>query len=150
VENVMKLRHGIAAAVFFLGLPSIASAANEVVLHRDPGCGCCEKWAQMVRAKFGRNVVVRDDRARAEFRRRAGVPANIASCHTAIIDGLVFEGHVPVADMQRLLRTRPAGAKGLAVAGMPMGSDGMEAPGARQPYDVIAFGPSGTRVFTRH
>jgi hypothetical protein len=151
VEKFMKLRHRIAAAVFLLGLPSIASAANDVLVHRDPGCGCCEKWAQMVRAKFGRNVVVRDDRARAEFRRRAGVPATVASCHTATIDGLVFEGHVPLADMQRLLRTRPAGVRGLAVTGMPIGSDGMETPGAqRQPYDVIAFGPAGTRVFARH
>lgn len=147
----MKLHHRIAVAVFLAALPGVALAANDIVVHRDPGCGCCEKWAQMVRAQFGRRVIIQDDTARAQLQRRAGVPFRLISCHTAIVDGLVFEGHVPIADMQRLLRTRPAGIKGLAVAGMPLGSDGMEVPGGhRQPYEVVAFGPSGTRVFARH
>jgi hypothetical protein len=146
----MKLRHRIAAAAFFLGLPSITSAANEVLVHRYPGCGCCEKWAQMVRAKFGRNVVVRDDRARAEFRRRAGVPVNLVSCTLRSMMAWCSKG-MSLSRICSLVRIRPVGVKGLAVAGMPIGSDGMEAPGApRQPYNVIAFGPSGTRVFSRH
>lgn len=81
----------------------------------------------------------------------SGLPASLGSCHTAVIDGIVFEGHVPIADMQRVLRMRPAGVRGLAVAGMPLGSAGMEVPGVQaQHYSVIFFGPSGTRVYSKH
>lgn len=134
-----------------LALPGAAMAATDVLVHRDPDCGCCEKWARMVQQKLGRKVVIRDDPARPAFQRANGIPSRLSSCHTAVVDGLLFEGHVPIADMKRVLATRPSGVKGLAVAGMPLGSDGMEAPaGARQSYAVIAFGPSGDRVFSRH
>ncbi|RDE04482.1 DUF411 domain-containing protein [Sphingomonas aracearum] len=120
-------------------------------MHRDPGCPCCEKWAQQVKAQFGRAVRVVDDANRPAFMKARGVPQDLASCHTAIIDGMAFEGHVPIADMKRALATHPKGVTGLAVAGMPMGSPGMEMPGMKaQAYDVIAFGPSGRRVFARH
>jgi hypothetical protein len=80
-----------------------------------------------------------------------GVPADLTSCHTAIIDGMAFEGHVPIADMRRALAQKPKGVRGLAVAGMPLGSPGMEMPGYRaQPYEVVAFGPGGRKVFARH
>src|SRR3546814_4862906 len=72
-----------------------------------------------------------DDRSRASFQRARGVPQQLSSCHTAVIDGLVFEGHVPIADMKRLLAQRPRGVAGLAVSGMPIGSPGMEVPGQR-------------------
>lgn len=145
----MKKILAIAFACFFL--PGAALAAGEVLVHRDPGCGCCEEWAQLVQKRLGRKVVMRDDTSRASFQKRNGVPAHLSSCHTAIVDGLLLEGHVPVADIQRVLATRPAGVKGLAVAGMPMGSEGMEVPGgARQRYAVVAFGPAGERVFARH
>src|SRR3546814_9216937 len=79
-----------------------------------------------------------DDTNRAAFKKVHDIPADLASCHTAIIDGLAFEGHVPIADMKRVLATRPKGVSGLAVAGMPMGSPGMEMPGMRaQAYDVM-------------
>lgn len=138
-------------AALAISLPAAALAAGQIVVHRDPGCGCCEKWAAMVKAQFGRQVQIVDDTKRAAFQRAHGVPANLASCHTAVIDGMTFEGHVPIADMKRLLATRPKGVAGLAVAGMPMGSPGMEMPGIRgQAYDVIAFGPGGRRVFAHH
>ncbi|RSU99170.1 DUF411 domain-containing protein, partial [Sphingomonas koreensis] len=71
--------------------------------------------------------------------------------HTAIIDGMAFEGHVPIADVKRALATRPKGAKGLAVAGMPIDSPGMEGAGVQaQRYSVIAFGSDGQKVFARH
>ncbi|MBF7015732.1 DUF411 domain-containing protein [Novosphingobium sp. HR1a] len=128
-----------------------AVAAAPILIHRDPGCGCCEKWAEQVRAQFGRSVRIVDDRSRTAFQRARGVPSPLSSCHTAVIDGLVFEGHVPVADMKRLLAQRPRGVSGLAVSGMPIGSPGMEVPGQRaQPYVVIAFGSSGQRIFARH
>lgn len=147
----MKMRSPLAAVLLIGALPSAALAAGDAVMHRDPGCGCCEKWAAMVRTQLGRKVIVKDDSQRAALDRRLGVPAQLSSCHTAIIDGLTFEGHVPIADMKRLLTTRPQGIKGLAVAGMPIGSAGMEVPGAaRQPYNVIAFGPAGQRVYARY
>ncbi len=132
-------------------LSTPAMAANDIVMHRDPGCGCCEKWAAEVRQKFGRAVKIVDDANRVALHRRLGMPANLASCHTAIIDGIAFEGHVPVADMKRILAAKPAGISGLAVAGMPLGSVGMEAPGyPADHYNVIAFGSGKTSVFARH
>jgi hypothetical protein len=126
-------------------------AAADIVVHRDPGCGCCAEWAALVRGQFGRRVTIVDDTQRQAFLKRAGVPADLASCHTAVIDGLIFEGHVPLADMKRLLAQRPKGVRGLAVAGMPIGSPGMEVPGRTgDAYEVIAFGPGGRRVFARH
>lgn len=128
-----------------------AMAASDILMHRDPGCGCCEKWAAQVRAAFGRNVRVVDDAKRAALGARLGVPASLSGCHTAIIDGMAFEGHVPIADMRRALTTKPRGVRGLAVAGMPLGSPGMEVPSRQADrYNVVAFGPGRTFVYARH
>ena len=128
-----------------------ALAAGDILMHRDPGCGCCEQWAARVRQAFGRNVRIVDDANRAAFQRQVGLPANLVSCHTAIMDGIAFEGHVPIADMRRVLASRPKGVRGLAVAGMPVGSPGMEVPGVRaQRYNVIAFGAARTSVYAQH
>jgi len=141
----------IVLAALALGLPATALTAQQIAVHRDPGCGCCEKWAQQVRTQFGRQVRMIDDAQRTALHKRFGMPADLASCHTAIIDGMAFEGHVPIADMKRALAQRPKGVSGLAVAGMPLGSPGMEVLGQRaQPFAVIAFGPAGKRVFARH
>lgn len=139
---------------FFLTLALVttpALAASEAVMHRDPGCGCCEKWAAQVRKAFGRSVKVVDDANRPALQRRVGLPAGLASCHTALIDGIAFEGHVPIADMKRVLAAKPRGVRGLAVAGMPLGSPGMEAPGyPADRYNVIAFGSGKASVFAKH
>lgn len=139
---------------FFLTLALVATpamGASEAVMHRDPGCGCCEKWAAQVRKAFGRSVKVIDDANRPALQRRVGLPAGLASCHTALIDGMAFEGHVPVADIKRVLAEKPQGVRGLAVAGMPLGSPGMEAPGyPADRYNVIAFGSGTTSVFAKH
>lgn len=141
---------GLAAALL-IAVPAVASAAADIAMHRDPGCGCCEKWAAQVSQQFGRKVRVIDDANRANFQRRVGVPADLSSCHTTIVDGMAFEGHVPINDMKRALAQRPKGVRGLAVAGMPLGSPAMEVPGMRpQSYAVVAFGPKGQRVFARH
>ena len=144
------MKNGVrgAVAALLMTIPAVASAAADIAMHRDPGCGCCEKWAAQVRQQFGRKVQIIDDDRREVLQRKIGLPADLASCHTAIIDGMAFEGHVPIADMKRALAQHPKGVRGLAVAGMPMGSPGMEVPGMRtQPYDVIAFGAAGRRVF---
>ena len=128
-----------------------ALAAGDILMHRDPGCGCCEQWAARVRQTFGRNVRIVDDANRTAFQQQVGLPANLVSCHTAIVDGIAFEGHVPIADMRRVLASRPKGVRGLAVAGMPIGSQGMEVPGVRaQRYNVIAFGAARTSVYAQH
>lgn len=138
-------------AAWALAIPAAALAVTPIVVHRDPGCSCCEQWAAQVRAAFGRKLFLIDDAKRQAFQTAHKVPAKLSSCHTAIVDGLIFEGHVPTADMKRLLAQRPRGIAGLAVAGMPMGSPGMDAAGQpAQHYDVLAFGPAGTRVFARH
>lgn len=100
----------------------------------------------------GFQVEARDvsDQVLTETARAAGVPFDLGACHTAQVGGYVVEGHVPAADIQRMLRERPA-IVGLAVAGMPAGSPGMETGGRSQPYQVIAFDRDGTRrVFASH
>lgn len=131
--------------------PVGAMAATPLLVHRDPGCGCCETWSRRVGSALKREVRTIDDPRRDGLKARHGVPASLSSCHSAIIDGLIFEGHVPLAAVKRLLAERPAGVRGLAVAAMPIGSLGMEVPGVKaQPYDVIAFGPAGARVYARY
>ena len=128
-----------------------ALAASEAVMHRDPGCGCCVKWAMQVREAFGRSVKVIDDANRPVLQQKLGMPANLSSCHTALIDGMAFEGHVPIADMKRVLAARPKDVRGLAVAGMPIGSAGMEVPGVKADrYAVVAFGTGKPFVYARH
>ena len=149
VKDDMKLK---AALSLVLASVSVASAAaTPIVVNRDPGCGCCAQWAAQVRKQFGRQVTIIDDRQRSGFQRTQGVPSGLSSCHTAIVDGMAFEGHVPITDMKRVLAQKPRGVRGLAVAGMPMGSPGMEVPGQHvDPYNVVAFGPGGQHVFARH
>ena len=106
MESDMKLPHLVSAALA-CAIPVAAIAADPVLMHRDPGCPCCEKWVRQAKAQFGRAAKVVDDAARPAFMKARGVPADLASCHTAVIDGMTFEGHVPVADMKRALATRP-------------------------------------------
>lgn len=114
-----------------------------MIVHRDPNCGCCEAWSQLAR-NAGFEATLVDEPDMAAVKRRLGVPPALASCHTAVADNLVFEGHVPLAQVRRLLDTRPAGISGLAVPGMPVGSEGMEMPdGRREPYRVLAFDRAG-------
>lgn len=125
-----------------------AGAQRTVSVYKDPTCGCCTKWADALRAN-GFAVTIRNI---AELdRSRYAVPAALRSCHTAIIDGYIVEGHVPIADVQRMLK-QGAAVVGLAVPGMPIGSPGMEVPGtAPQPFDVIAFDKAGrSRVFASY
>lgn len=120
-------------------------------MHRDPGCGCCEKWAAQVRKAFGRSVKIVNDANRPALQKRLGLPSHLGSCHTALIDGFAFEGHVPVADMKRLLAAKPKGVRGLAVAGMPIGSPGMEMRGVKADrFSVIAFGAGKPVLYARH
>ena len=127
-----------------------AMAAGDIVMHRDPGCGCCEAWAAQVAKAFGQSVKIVDEPNRAGLHKRLGMKPGLASCHTALIDGIAFEGHVPIADIKRVLATRPVGVTGLAVPGMPIGSPGMEVPGRlADKFTVVAFGPGKASVFAQ-
>ena len=106
---------------------AMPSAGRVVRVSRDPGCSCCEKWVEHLQ-QAGYTVQLRDEPDMVALKRQLGIPANKASCHTAVIDGYVFEGHVPAEDIERFLSEKPK-ARGLLVPGMPMGSPGMEMPG---------------------
>lgn len=112
-----------------------------VLVYKTPTCGCCNGWIEHLRAA-GFNVDARDVSDIVTVKLDAGVPGHMASCHTAIVDGYVVEGHVPAEQIRRLLAERPEVA-GIAVPGMPIGSPGMEGPNA-QPYNVLSFGHDGT------
>ena len=127
-----------------------AVSAAPIVMYRDAGCGCCLKWADHAEANMDVEISVKDEANLMARKAELGVPAQLVSCHTAVIDGYVIEGHVPAADIKRLLNTRPKGVKGLAVAGMPIGSPGMEYQNQTQPYQVIAFGDDGLSVFSSY
>lgn len=124
-------------------------ALPEVLVYKTPTCGCCGKWVEHLRANgFKVNVVERDDLG--DIRRDWKVPRTLASCHTARIGRYVIEGHVPAADIRRLLASQPR-VDGLSVPGMPIGSPGMEQGDTVEPYDVLAFNAAGeTTVFARH
>jgi hypothetical protein len=114
-----------------------------MVVYKTPSCGCCKKWVEHVQAA-GFQVEVHDTANVQPVKTENGLPQHLASCHTAIVDGYVIEGHVPADVIRRLLAERPQVA-GIAVPGMPMGSPGMEVPGGRtDPYDIIAFARNGT------
>lgn len=144
-------RRLLIASAAGLGLAGAARApVRALAVYKSPTCGCCEGWvAHMRQAGFTVAVHVVEDPG--TVRRARGLPDALASCHTGVIGGYAIEGHVPAADVARLLDERPE-AIGLAVPGMPMGSPGMEAPGGRkQPFDTLLVLRSGqTRVFGRH
>lgn len=120
-----------------------------VAVFKDPNCGCCKEWIEHLR-KHAFRVTAKDTSDVSGIKRSGRVPPQLASCHTAFVNGYVIEGHVPAQDIKRLLKEKPKVA-GLAVAGMPVGSPGMEMGNRRDKYDVIAFTRDGsTRVFAKH
>jgi hypothetical protein len=128
--------------------PAAQPASNRLIVNKTPTCGCCEKWVEHMRGA-GFVVEVRNMSDTSGEREKAGVPPDLASCHTAVVDGYAVEGHVPADLVKKMLKERP-GIAGIAVGGMPVGSPGMEQPGFEEPYDVTAFDKSGKRfVYAR-
>jgi len=126
--------------------PKTAATNRAMTVYRDPSCGCCKSWAEQAR-QAGFQVTLRDDPDMAAVKQRLGVPTELASCHTAVVNGVVIEGHVPFKHIDRLLGERPSDIKGIAVPGMPRGSPGMEMPdGSTDPFEVIAFDGAGNRT----
>ncbi|MBC7926435.1 MAG: DUF411 domain-containing protein [Bryobacteraceae bacterium] len=129
------------AVTVLLSTITAQAAAPVVQVFKTRTCGCCSKWVDHMKAS-GFDVKVTDVESTAEYRRKYGVPDKLLSCHTAVVNGYALEGHVPAADVQKLLKTGTK-ATGLAVPGMPIGSPGMEQGPSRQAYSVILFDRNG-------
>ena len=140
-----------AAAAFILPKGAIAETAPRMHVFKDPNCGCCSAWIAILEQDgFQITTEARTSAALVEEKVRRGIPASMASCHTADVDGYAIEGHVPAADIRKLLAERPE-AIGLSVPGMPFGSPGMGPESQREAYDVYLILRDGTsRVFTHY
>ena len=139
-------RSALALVAAFLVLQRSPAEAESpaILVHKDPNCSCCSGWVKHLK-DAGFAVAVEETADLQPVRKRLGVPADLAACHTAEVDGYVLEGHVPASAVRRLLKERPI-AIGLAVPGMPVGSPGMEG-GTPRPYDVVLFGKTGRQPF---
>jgi hypothetical protein len=153
---------GLLAAVLLAGCAASANeqgaaeqttgeqAVREMVVYQSPTCGCCSDWVGYVE-EHGYTVTMEDVQDLGAVKAEYNIPTTMQSCHTAVIDGYVVEGHVPIEDIERLLSERPDVA-GIAVPGMPVGSPGMEVDGVEpQPFDVVIFDTAGnTEVYSTH
>ena len=141
-RRLMLAALGILAIV--PGCAGFAAPPPAIHIVKVTGCGCCTAWGETL-ATAGYTVTVedRDSDAVTLFRAENGIPEAVAGCHTARVGGYAIEGHVPAADIDRLLSERPE-AVGLAVPGMPMGSPGMEFEGKREAFDVMLVRRDGT------
>ena len=138
-----------AAVALFSGSAAVAAlrGEREILVYKSPTCGCCKLWVDHV-AAAGFRPTVREQMNLAPLKAELGIPAPLQSCHTALVDGYLVEGHVPADVVLDLLERRPD-ALGLAVPGMPMGSPGMEGP-RKDPYDVLLLHRDGsTSIFAR-
>jgi len=139
----------VAASAGIVGYLTSGTAvdAADVTVYKSPSCGCCGEWIKHLRAN-GFSVAVTEMDNVEPIKVRHGVPSELQSCHTALVEGYAIEGHVPAHDIRRLLSERPA-VRGLAVPGMPAGSPGMDGPAER--YAVILFSADGRQsVFSRY
>jgi hypothetical protein len=124
-------------------------AAVEVTVFKSPTCGCCKEWVDHLR-KHAFAVTAKDTTDMNTVKRTLGVPEGLYSCHTAVVNGYVIEGHVPAADIRRMLKEKPKIA-GIAVPGMPAGSPGMEMGSRKDAYNVVAFKrDGGTSIYAKH
>jgi hypothetical protein len=128
---------------------AISADLMQVVMHKNPGCGCCDIWADHLR-EHGFTVKVTEDPKVYDLKEARGIPQPLFSCHTAFVGDYFVEGHVPAQDILSLLRLKPDDVSGIAVPGMPLGSPGMEHP-RPQSFNTIALGKDGDAyVFSSH
>lgn len=157
---------GVAAIVFAAGATTLAIQAGEpaeatasvasnsasgpaITMYKSPNCSCCQSWAEHLDAHGFEISIVETDNLN-EVKQEHGVPRSMASCHTALIDDLVIEGHVPADDIVAYLENPQFNTVGLSVPGMPHGTPGMET-GRKDDYQVLAFNSNGqTRVFSEY
>ena len=126
-----------------------AAKPPEMTVYRSPTCGCCGKWIEHVKShNISIKDVISDDMD--AIKQKYGVPEKLASCHTAVIDGYVVEGHVPAEDIYKLMHDKPK-VVGISAPGMPMGSPGMEMGGRQDHFQVVSFDKDGNvAVFAEH
>lgn len=110
---------------------------KKMTVYRSPSCGCCGAWIDHVKKQGFQVTDIKTEEMDA-IKQQHQVPLNLASCHTAIIDGYVIEGHVPADDIKRFLKQKPQ-MVGLSVPAMPIGTPGMEMQDRKQPFEVVAF-----------
>ncbi|WP_454690278.1 DUF411 domain-containing protein [Achromobacter aloeverae] len=137
-------RRTLLAALACAPIWAFAGSAGQISVWKTPTCGCCKDWVKHLQDN-GFEVTVHDVEDTSAVRQRNGIPDDYGSCHSAQIEGYALEGHVPAAEIRRLLRERPA-AIGLAVPGMPLGAPGMDGPeygGRRLPYNVYLIERGG-------
>lgn len=141
----------LAMSALILGSPLAAEGELPIHVVKDPGCPCCNAWIGYLRDNgFAVSFEERSIDDLAAFKRQQGIPDTLVSCHTATVGGYTIEGHVPAADIRRLLAEAPD-AIGLAVPGMPYGSPGMGPETERDAYDVILIGRDGkATIYTRY
>lgn len=140
--NRRHLLKATGALCALVTLPTLgASPLPEVQVFKSPSCGCCGVWVTHMKAA-GFSVRVAEVNNAGVERKRLGMPERYGSCHTATVNGYVLEGHVPAAEVKRLLAAKPK-AIGLAVPGMPQSAPGMDVPGQHDPYQVLLVGANG-------
>jgi len=146
-RNLISLAVG--AMAFTANPVRAANTLSPVEVFKNPSCGCCGAWVDHLKAAgFDVKVTMVDDTSVA--RRKYGLPDKFGSCHTAVVAGYVVEGHVPAADVKKLLTMKPV-AIGIAVPGMPVGSPGMEMGSRKDPYQVLLIDKQGReRVFSSY
>lgn len=140
-----------AAGVALAGRAAAQTQGVQIEVYKSPTCGCCSAWVDhMTGAGFAVTAIDIGQDALWALKAQSGIAPELSSCHTAFVDGYFVEGHVPAADVQRLLAERPE-ALGLTVPGMPIGSPGMEMGSQRDAFDTMLVGRDGaTTVFQRH
>jgi len=144
-DQVMRNYRSTTLALMLSLIAVPALAAELATVYRSPSCGCCEAWVAYLKTNgFDATVISTDDLG--AVKEKMHVPADMQSCHTALIGGYVVEGHLPVEAIIKLLAERPQ-ITGIAVPGMPGGSPGMSGP--KESFTAYAFGPQGKTVFMR-
>ncbi len=138
-----------AAAVTVLPGRLRAMAGIPIAVYKDASCGCCHKWVEHLSAN-GFTASVTDTPAMPAIKTKYKVADRLQSCHTAVAGGYVIEGHVPAADIKKLLATKPKGIIGITIPGMPQSAPGMDTT-PFQPYAVLSFDEKGnTSIFAKH
>ena len=145
-------RHFLAAGAALLAAPPLFAAEPKTPMQmwKSPTCGCCKDWVAHVEAA-GFSVTTYDE-GNTDARKKLGIPLSLGSCHTVKVGNYALEGHVPAREIRRLLREKPK-AVGLAVAGMPLGSPGMDGPaygGRKMAYDVLLVLADGSSKVYQH
>ena len=139
----------ILAAVPATACARSAKKPAQLAIYKSPYCGCCGAWVDHVKAS-GIVTTVKEMEDVTPIAKRLGVPDTMRSCHTAVIDGYFVEGHVPAADIRKLLRERPK-ARGITVPGMPIGSPGMEQGDRRDAHEtLLVLADGSSRIFAKH